>query len=549
MGFNSAGLRYMANERILVVEDEELIGQDIKFLLEDLGYDVPDLVPSGEEAVDKAGETRADLVLMDIMLEGDIDGIEAANKINNQYGIPVIYLTAYRNEDIFKRAKLTEPYAYIVKPFEERELRTNVEIALNRHKAEKERIKLTELTAKNQILKRSLKDQETLLREIHHRVNNNMQIISSLLSLQSAHVNDERDLQLFKDSQNRVKSMAKVHERLYQSYDLSSIKFAAYCQSLLTDLFSSHRAAPGIRLRTDIIDVSFNMETAIPCGLIINELVSNSLKYAFPNNVGEISVSLRHYNQGQFLLTISDNGVGIPEDIDFKHSSSLGFRLTNNLASQLEGKIDLLRENGTTYRILFKELMYETRLGVKDTITTAYKSKELRKTAENILNNRINDMDDIPKNFKDLLRDLQVHQIEIEMQKEELKQSKQEILNSRGRYLDLYNSAPVGYLSLLEDGVIIEVNDTGAFILGISNSGLINTSFLSFLKLESRIIFAEYNQKALETRKRQKYQIELKRAEGEEFRAYIEVNPVYDPDGLFKEFQISLLDLNMFKSC
>jgi len=549
MGFNSAGLRYMANERILVVEDEELIGQDIKFLLEDLGYDVPDLVPSGEEAVDKAGETRADLVLMDIMLEGDIDGIEAANKINNQYGIPVIYLTAYRNEDIFKRAKLTEPYAYIVKPFEERELRTNVEIALNRHKAEKERIKLTELTAKNQILKRSLKDQETLLREIHHRVNNNMQIISSLLSLQSAHVNDERDLQLFKDSQNRVKSMAKVHERLYQSYDLSSIKFAAYCQSLLTDLFSSHRAAPGIRLRTDIIDVSFNMETAIPCGLIINELVSNSLKYAFPNNVGEISVSLRHYNQGQFLLTISDNGVGIPEDIDFKHSSSLGFRLTNNLASQLEGKIDLLRENGTTYRILFKELMYETRLGVKDTITTAYKSKELRKTAENILNNSINDMDDIPKNFKDLLRDLQVHQIEIEMQKEELKQSKQEILNSRGRYLDLYNSAPVGYLSLLEDGVIIEVNDTGAFILGISNSGLINTSFLSFLKLESRIIFAEYNQKALETRKRQKYQIELKRAEGEEFRAYIEVNPVYDPDGLFKEFQISLLDLNMFKSC
>jgi PAS domain S-box-containing protein len=538
----------MANERILVVEDEELIGQDIKFLLEDLGYDVPDLVPSGEEAIDKAGETRADLVLMDIMLEGDIDGIEAANKINNQYGIPVIYLTAYRNEDIFERAKLTEPYAYIVKPFEERELRTNVEIALNRHKAEKERIKLTELTAKNQILKRSLNDQETLLREIHHRVNNNMQIISSLLSLQSAHVNDERDLQLFKDSQNRVKSMAKVHERLYQSYDLSSIKFAAYCQSLLTDLFSSHRAAPGIRLRTDIIDVSFNMETAIPCGLIINELVSNSLKYAFPNNVGEISVSLKHYNQGQFLLTISDNGVGIPEDIDFKHNSSLGFRLTNNLTSQLEGKIDLFRENGTTYRIVFKELMYETRSGIKDTIKTAYKSKELRKTAENILNTRINNLDDIPKNFKELLQDLQVHQIEIEMQKEELKQSKQEILNSRERYLDLYNSAPVGYLSLLGDGVIIEVNDTGAFILGISSSGLINTSFLSFLKLESRIIFSKYNQKALETRKRQKYQLELTRAEGEEFRAYIEVNPVYDSDGLFKEFQISLLDLNMFKS-
>ncbi len=204
-----------------------------------------DLVPSGEEAISLAGEAHADLVLMDIMLEGDMDGIEAANRINNEFGIPVIYLTAYRNEEILERAKLTEPYAYIVKPFEERELRTNVEIVLNRHKAEKERIKLTEVTAKNEFLKKSLKEQETLLREIHHRVNNNMQIISSLLSLQSTQVKDKRDLDLFIDSQNRVKSMAKIHERLYQSNDLSSVQFAEYGMSLLNDLFSSHRAPPG----------------------------------------------------------------------------------------------------------------------------------------------------------------------------------------------------------------------------------------------------------------------------------------------------------------
>ena len=134
----------MVNEKILVVEDEELIGQDIKILLEDLGYEVPYLVPSGEEAISRAGEIRVDLVLMDIMLEGKIDGIEAAHTINDQYGIPIIYLTAYRNEEILERAKLTEPYAYIVKPFEERELRTNVEITLNRHRAEKERIESTE---------------------------------------------------------------------------------------------------------------------------------------------------------------------------------------------------------------------------------------------------------------------------------------------------------------------------------------------------------------------------------------------------------------------
>ena len=349
----------MVNERILIVEDEELIGQDIKILLEDLGYEVPYLVPSGEEAISKAEESKADLVLMDIMLEGEIDGIEAAHKINNEYGIPVIYLTAYRSEEILERAKLTEPYAYIVKPFEERELRTNVEIVLNRHRAEKERMKLTEITAKNEFLKKTLIEKETLLREIHHRVNNNMQIISSLLSLQSTQVKDERDLGLFIDSQNRVKSMAKVHERLYQSNDLSSIKFAEYGMNLLNDLFSSHRAPSGIRLRVDIEDLSFNMETAIPCGLIINELVSNSLKYAFPNGEGEIYVNLVTYDEDKFLLSVSDNGVGLPEDLDFKNTDSLGFRLTNNLTMQLEGEIELDRSNGTKFTILFEELKYD----------------------------------------------------------------------------------------------------------------------------------------------------------------------------------------------
>jgi PAS domain S-box-containing protein len=535
----------MVNEKILVVEDEELIGQDIKILLEDLGYEVPYLIPSGEEAITKAGETHADLVLMDIMLEGEIDGIEAAHKINNDYGIPVIYLTAYRNEEILERAKLTEPYAYIVKPFEERELRTNVEIVLNRHKAEKERIKLTEITAKNEFLKKSLREQETLLREIHHRVNNNMQIISSLLSLQSTQVKDERDLDLFIDSQNRVKSMAKVHERLYQSNDLSSIKFAEYGMSLLNDLFSSHRASPGIRLKVDMEDVSFNMETAIPCGLIINELVSNSLKYAFPNGTGEIYVNLMHL-EDKFLLIISDNGIGIPEDIDFKNTESLGFRLTNNLTQQLEGEIELDRSKGTKFTIIFEELKYETRNTVKKTIVTAFKSRELRKQAEEICSSRMVNLEDIPKDFKELIHDLQLHQIEIEMQKEELKQSKKEISESRKKYFDLYNSAPVGYFTLLKNGIILEVNDTGALILGISKIGLINTSFISFLNLDSRLYFNQYNDKAIETGKTQGYQLEITRAEGELFRAYIETTPIFDEEGNFKAFQTYLIDLNRF---
>lgn len=537
----------MVNEKILVVEDEELIGQDIKFLLEDLGYEVPALVPSGEEAISRAGETHADLVLMDIMLEGELDGIEAANMINNQFGIPIIYLTAYRNEEILERAKLTEPYAYIVKPFEERELRTNVEIALNRHKAEQEKIKITEVTAKNQFLRKSLKEQETLLREIHHRVNNNMQIISSLLSLQSTQVNDERDLHLFIDSQNRVKSMAKVHERLYQSKDLSSIKFAEYGMSLLNDLFSSHRASPRIRLRADIEDVSFNMETAIPCGLIINELVSNSLKYAFPHGEGEIYVSLMHYEGNRYLLTINDNGIGLPKEIDFKNTQSLGFRLVNNLTNQLEGEIELDRTNGTTFRIIFEELKYETRLGVKETILTAYKSKEIIEHAEEIISSRYGKLEDIPKGFRELISDLQMQQIEIEMQKEELEQFKKEIRDSRKRYFDLYNSAPMGYFTLLENGIIIEANNTGASILGISRSGLINTSFISFLSPEARTIFEQHNQKSIETGEKQKYELEITKAEGESLKVYIETTPIYDNKFLFKEFQTCIIDTNRFK--
>jgi PAS domain S-box-containing protein len=374
-----------------------------------------------------------------------------------------------------------------------------------------------------------------------------MQIISSLLSLQSTQVKDERDLDLFIDSLNRVKSMAKVHERLYMSDDLSSIKFAEYGASMLTDLFSSHRTSPGIRLKVDIEDVSFNMETAIPLGLIINELVSNSLKYAFPDGEGEIQVTLMHYDGNKYLLTIADNGVGLDKDIDFKNTESLGFRLTNNLAQQLEGEIILDRTNGTKFKIVFEELKYETRTGIKEAITTAYKTKELRKQIEEILDSRIDNLKEIPKDFKELLLDLQMHQIEIEMQKEELDSSKKEILDSRKKYFDLYNSSPVGYFTVLKDGIIVEVNNTGASILGITKSGLYNTSFISFLKSDSRDLFDKHNKKALETGKKQGYQTEIIRAEGEPFRAYIETTPKNDEEGKFKEFQISIIDINRFK--
>jgi PAS domain S-box-containing protein len=258
-------------------------------------------------------------------------------------------------------------------------------------------------------------------------------------------------------------------------------------------------------------------------------------------------VSLIHYPDKKFCLTISDNGVGIPKDMDFKDAESLGFRLTNNLTQQLEGEILLDRSNGTKFQIIFEELEYETRIGIKETIITAYKSRELRRHAEEIINSRIGDLNDIPKDFKELVRDLQVHQIEIEMQKEELTKSRQEIMDSRKRYFDIYNSAPVGYFTLTKDEIIIDVNNTGASILGITKSGLFNSSFISFLKLDSRKTFIEHNINAIETGRKQGYKLEIIRAEGEPFMAYVETTPNYDKEGKFKEFQTSIIDITRYK--
>ncbi len=214
--------------------------------------------------------------------------------------------------------------------------------------------------AENEI-KTSLKDKEVLLKEIHHRVKNNLQIISSLLDLQANYVNDEEAVNVLQESQNRVKSMATIHEMLYQSADLASINFSNYIQTLVRDLFYSY-GAENIESIIKVDHIFLNIETAIPCGLIVSELVSNSLKYAFPHNrKGEIFISIHSHNE-EFELIISDNGIGLPENLNFKDiKSSLGLRLVNMLVKQLEGSIELDRTNGTKFCIKFKELKYKKR--------------------------------------------------------------------------------------------------------------------------------------------------------------------------------------------
>ncbi len=206
-------------------------------------------------------------------------------------------------------------------------------------------------------IKASLKEKEVLLQEVHHRVKNNMQIISSLFNLQSGRIKDKQAFEIFKSSQNRVRSMALIHERFYQSKDMSRVDFDEYAQSLTSHLFSSHGISPGaVKLNLNIKDVFLDLNTAIPCGLIINEIISNSLKHAFPDGKkGEIEIAMHPLNKDEMEVIVSDNGVGLPKKVDFRKTDSLGLHLVNILAEdQLHGDIKLDRTKGTSFHIKFK---------------------------------------------------------------------------------------------------------------------------------------------------------------------------------------------------
>ncbi len=217
---------------------------------------------------------------------------------------------------------------------------------------------MQDITERKQVevdrIKASLREKEVLLKEVHHRVKNNLQIISSLLRLQSETQKNQSPRDVFKESQNRIRSMALIHEKLYHSQDLSKIDFSEYVRNLASNLFLSYDVdMQRIKLEVNVDEVSWDVGTAIPCGLIINELISNALKHAFPENrPGQIRIELRK-EQEKFLLIVADNGVGFPKDMDFHQSKSLGVQLVNMLTEQLNGTIDLHSDGKTEFRVLF----------------------------------------------------------------------------------------------------------------------------------------------------------------------------------------------------
>jgi PAS domain S-box-containing protein len=211
-------------------------------------------------------------------------------------------------------------------------------------------------------VKASLEEKEVLLREIHHRVKNNLQIISSLLNIQSNYIKDDEDLELLRESQTRIKSMAIIHEGLYKSNDFTHINFKDYIYNLIHYISVHYNLSPNIQINVEVKNVMLNIETAVPCGLIINELVTNSIKHAFPNRSGgKIKVSLNS-KMGICSLRVSDNGIGFPANMDFKNTRTLGLRLVNILSNQLDGSIELDKSRGTEFIINFKKTQYKKRL-------------------------------------------------------------------------------------------------------------------------------------------------------------------------------------------
>ena len=214
-----------------------------------------------------------------------------------------------------------------------------------------------ELTHKNSIIKNALGEKELLIKEVHHRVKNNFQVITSLLEFQSEELEDEKAIRLFNDGKNRIKSMALIHQKLYRS-EGDFIDFNDYIISLINEISFVHQTEIEVIKEIKVKDIFLDIETAIPLGLIINEIITNTCKYAFKgreNEINKILIAIEKQNDSSYKLIIEDNGVGIPKDFNIETSKSIGLKLVKRLIKQLHGNFVLIREPGTRFELTFKD--------------------------------------------------------------------------------------------------------------------------------------------------------------------------------------------------
>ncbi len=347
--------------QVLIVEDNFLVSEMIRGVLKEIGYAAVGVAADGHQAVEMTQSIRPDVVLMDIELPG-IDGIEATRRIHTSCPTPVVILTAYDTPELVEQASVAGAGAYLVKPSTAREMERAIAVAMARFDDMMElrrlnvelEAEITERIQAEEKIKASLKEKDVLLEEIHHRVKNNLQFIHSLLDLQIDYIRDEQAVELFRESQMRIHAIALVHERLCQSEDLTRINFSQYAQSLADDLFLSFGAgAAGITLKVNVDDVVLDMNAAIYCGLIVNELLSNALGHAFPSGrKGEICIDVHPIDDGRKLVIVVQNdGVNLPPDRHLRSKDSFGLRLVDMLVHQLKGTMETERNGGAAFKI------------------------------------------------------------------------------------------------------------------------------------------------------------------------------------------------------
>lgn len=340
--------------KVLILEDVEFDAELMEYEMRREGLKfTSQRVETEKDFIRELDDLRPDVILVDHSLP-QFDGVSALEITKRRSPLtPFIFVSGKIGDEFAVDMLKKGATDYVFK-----NNLTKLVPAIKRAIAE--RNELEELKRSKIELQNALKEKEMLLKEIHHRVKNNLMIISNLLELQSYYVRDKADLNVFRESKTRADSMALIHERLYQSTDLKSIDIGDYIRNLAADIFDTYVIDPDqINLMVHVDDIRLDTNTAIPLGLIINELLTNSLKYAFPNDKkGKITIELNK-NDDKFTLIIKDDGIGFPSDLDYKNTETLGLELVNSLTQQVNGNMELISADGTEFRITFEELKYK----------------------------------------------------------------------------------------------------------------------------------------------------------------------------------------------
>ena len=338
--------------RVLAVDDSRSMRFALESSLISMGHEVR-LCETAEEALEEFKNNEYHLAVLDWILPGmsGLDLCRAMRELPGGDACIILMITSRDRDQDLEKVLAAGADDYLAKPVEEKLLMTRLKVA------ERMAYTLMARVSMESQLKESLRDKETLIMEVHHRVKNNLQVVQSLLSLQSMQVQDAEARGYFNESENRVQAISMIHEKLYRSEDLSSLELSEYVNDLVRELILSFGVSSSdVTVNVDIPEREMDIDALIPCGLIINELVSNAFKYAFPSGAkGSLHISIKPTPEGMTELVVRDDGPGLVTGFDISSTRSLGLRLVNSLVRQLKGVLEIKQEGGVEFRIVFSE--------------------------------------------------------------------------------------------------------------------------------------------------------------------------------------------------